>query len=218
MHGFDTRGQRLEVSRCRERCQPRLPVGQQAGKFSRLHPILAGAGEDRFHAPLDLRQARRIEIDAIGIATQRRHRLRQFGRRRLQQAGDLLQRRIVARQPVEPGGHAIDLARTGGFAIGQHFEREARAVDQARGMPQALVFDFEGRPFVPGKSQRIELADLPFELFALALQRLGAGRGRLQRLLGFTPCRQAVATCRASGQPGMRVEQARVARQRASSD
>ena len=102
----------------------------------------------------------------------------------------------------------IEVARAGDFAIGQRFERKTCAFDQARGVAQTLVFAFEGRPFIAGKSQRIELADLPLELFALARQRLGAGRGRVQCLSGFAPCPpgRSHLFCQ-GGQPGMRVEQ-----------
>ena len=126
----------------------------------------------------------------------------------MQQAGNFLQRRIVARQPGDPGSHAIEIARTGGFAIGQRFERKAGAVDQACGVPQALVFEFESGPFIPGKSQGIEFADLPFELFALAFQRLGTGRGRVQCLPGFTPSPVSRGNLlRQGGQPGVSIEQ-----------
>ena len=75
------RRQCVEVGGGVERCQPSLPADQQARQFGRLHAILAGAGEYRLHAPLDFRQARRVEVDAVGVAAQDRNRLAEFGLR-----------------------------------------------------------------------------------------------------------------------------------------
>ena len=44
-------------------------------------------------------------------------------------------------------------------------------------MAEALVFEFERAPFIIDEGQRLEFANLPFELFAFARQRLGTGRG-----------------------------------------
>ena len=100
------------------------------------------------------------------------------------------------------------MARTRGVTIGQRLERKTGALDQTRRMPEPRVFDLEFKPFIPGKRQGIEFADLPFELFALALQCLGASRGRPQRLLRFAPGPVGSRNLqRQFGQPGMGVEQ-----------
>ena len=98
MGSRDPGRQRAKVGGGAERLQAGLPAGQQPGKLGRRHAILAGAGKHGFHATLDFRQALGIEVDPIGITAQGRYRFRQFCRSRLQQAGNLLQRRVVARQ------------------------------------------------------------------------------------------------------------------------
>jgi hypothetical protein len=144
-------------------CEQRRQVGGRAAMAPRQrHP-----GRE---ALLDLAQTGRIELGAIEVAGQRVRRVLQLRLRALQrfdragetgiELGDVLER-------VDgPAGERIG-ARVG---LRDRVEREPRGVEQRLAVREAGVLGIELGPFVGAGRELRDLADLPGEPLALALE------------------------------------------------
>jgi hypothetical protein len=135
--GSDARRQGIDIGSFTEDGQSLLPARQQPGRSSGAAE-LPRAAENRFDALLDFAQAPWIQLDAVGVTTQGRDRFASSAcadcsRRRLRERG------VILGKPIEAIGHRRDLRLAGGITFGQYLQGELGAVDEARGMRQALV-------------------------------------------------------------------------------
>ncbi len=114
-------------------------------------------------------------------------RILQLRLRALQHLEHRAQAGVVARQLVQRIDGLAGQAVGRRLAVGQRGQRRTHAIEQRLRMGQALVLGIQLVPFVVARGELVDLADLPGQAFALALQRLAACAGIGQRRFGRLP-------------------------------
>jgi hypothetical protein len=180
-----------QVGRGIQPCQVVLPAGQQRRKVGRLALVAAGQRHPGPHAFVELRQPLRIEVGAAQVGVQRMRGilgLGQAGRQYLGQVAELGLQVLLRLQ----GGVGRREPRRGAAVFGfQGVERGLRRIQQRLRMRQPGVAGVQVVPLVGARSQLVDLADLPGQAFAFALQRILRGAGLGECLLRRRHCCQS---------------------------
>ena len=81
--------------------------------------------------PVEFGEAFGVEVQMVGVAAQRMHRLGHIGAGRIQQRGDLLQAVVHRLHGIEPRAHFTELAGHGRLALVQPLDQRVAAFEQA---------------------------------------------------------------------------------------
>jgi hypothetical protein len=147
-----------------------------------------------------------IELGAAEVGIERVGRILELRLRALQHLEQRCQLGVVGRHP----GQQVDRPRGervgADVAVRHGVEGTARGVDQRLAVRQALVLGVQFVPFIGTGRELVQLADLPSEPLALALQLALLGARAGQRFAGCLPARPQAGQRGRLG-AGLRVQQ-----------